>query len=342
MRTITYADAINEALRSEMRRDPRVIVTGEDVAGGATLPGFERADAWGGVFGVTRGLVGEFGRERVIDTPISESAFIGCAVGAAARGYRTVTELQFLDFMGVCLDQVINQAAKLHYARGSTSSGIPVVVRAMIGAGSRAGATQSQSHYSTLAHFPGLKVVAPSTPADAMGLMLSAIRDQDPVFFLEHKGLYERRGEVEDDPTPVPIGQARVHRAGSDVTVVAIARMVHVAAEAAQELSRRGVEAEVIDLRTVAPLDFAAIADSVAKTGRLVVVDEDTPRCSVASDVVALVSSRCFDALRSAPRLVTAPHSPVPFAPALEDAYLPNPRDVVAAALATVESVSLA
>ncbi len=336
MRNLSFADAINEALRLEMARDPRVLVTGEDVSGGATIPGFDRADAWGGVFGVTRGLVAEFGRDRVIDTPISESAYIGAAIGAAARGFRTVTELQFLDFMGVCLDQIINQAAKLHYARGSDSAGIPIVIRAMIGAGSRAGSTQSQSHYSSVAHFPGLKVVTPATPADAKGLMIAAIRDQDPVLFLENKALYESKGPVPEGDDPVPIGSARVAREGRDVTVVTIARMLQVAEKAAAELAERGVEAEIVDVRTIAPLDLPTILASVERTGRLVVVDEDTPRCSVASDIVALVSGRAFDRLTAAPRMVTAPHTPVPFAPVLEDAYIPGPDDVVRAVLATV------
>lgn len=332
-RVLTFADAINEAISEEMARDPRVIVTGEDVSGGATVRGFDTADAWGGVFGVTRGLVTTYGRQRVIDTPISESAFIGCAIGAATAGYRTVTELQFLDFMGVCLDQIINQAAKLTYVRGGEGGGVPVVIRAMIGGGSRAGATQSQSHYSSVAHFPGLKVVVPSNPHDAKGLMIAAIRDDDPVIFLENKALYETRGEVTDEP--VTIGRARTCREGRDVTIVAVARMVPVAMKAAGELATaHGVDAEVIDLRTVAPLDLPAVLDSVRRTGRLVVVDEDTPRCSVASDVVGLVASRAFDALRAAPAMVTPPHVPVPFAPVLEDAYLPDTADVVKAALA--------
>lgn len=335
MKTLSFADAINEALRLEMTRDPRVLVTGEDVSGGATIPGFERADAWGGVFGVTRGLVAEFGRDRVIDTPISESAFIGAAIGAAAAGYRTVTELQFLDFMGVCLDQIINQAAKLRYARGDRAPGVPIVIRAMIGAGSRAGSTQSQSHYSSVAHFPGLKVVVPATPADAKGLMIAAIRDEDPVLFLENKALYETKGPVPEGDEPVPIGRARVAREGGDVTIVTIARMLSVAEKAAKELSERGIEAEIIDVRTVAPLDLTTILESVERTGRLVVVDEDTPRCSVASDIVALVSSRAFDRLTAAPRMVTPPHTPVPFAPVLEDAYIPSPERVVEAVLAT-------
>jgi len=334
MSTMTYRDAINAALAEEMARDPRVLVTGEDVAGGASVEGFERVGAWGGVFGVTHGLVERFGRDRVIDTPISESAYIGCAVGAAGYGYRTVAELQFLDFMGVCLDQIVNQAAKLTYVRGGTGPGLPIVIRAMIGAGVRSAAQQGQSPYSTLAHFPGLKVVTPFTPADAKGLMLAAIRDADPVIFLEHKLLFDTTGEVPDGDAPVPIGRAAVRRAGADVTIVAIARMVSVALDAATELVGRGVDAEVLDLRTIAPLDLPAVLASVRRTGRLVVVDEDTPRCSVASDLVALVCSRAFDALRAAPAMVSPPHIPLPFAPALEDAYLPGVRDVVDAVTA--------
>jgi pyruvate dehydrogenase E1 component beta subunit len=331
VRKISYADAINEALREEMRRDPKVLVTGEDVAGGASIRGFERTDAWGGVFGVTRDLVSEFGRERVIDTPISESAYLGAAIGAATQGYRTVTEIQFLDFIGVCLDQVVNQAAKLHYARGGTGDGIPIVIRAMIGAGSRAGVTQSQSFYSAMAHFPGVKVVTPSNPADAKGLMTAAIRDQDPVFFMEHKGLYEGLGEVPEGEHVVPLGRANVVREGKDVTVVAIARMVGMAERAAAQLAVDGIDVELIDPRTIAPLDYRTIAASVAKTGRLVVVDEDTPRCSVASDIVGLVASRDFGSLKAAPAMVTGPHTPVPAAPDLEDAFIPTANQIIRA-----------
>jgi pyruvate dehydrogenase E1 component beta subunit len=334
---LTYRDAINRALDEEMRRDEKILVTGEDVSGGATIDGFDRADAWGGVFGVTRDLVAKYGRSRVIDTPISESAFIGCAIGASAYGYRTVTELQFLDFMGVCLDQIANQAAKLHYAQGSKGTGFPLVIRAMIGAGVRSGSQQAQSLYSVVAHFPGLKVVTPATPADAYGLMKSAIRDDDPVIFLENKGLYETSGEVPDDTDfIVPIGRAEVVREGDDVTVVSIARMRTIASEAADDLARRGASVEVIDVRTVAPLDYEAIARSVRKTGRLVVVDEDTPRCSVASDILGLIASREFSSLKAAPQMVTAPHTPVPFAPQLEDFYIPDAAQVVAAARAVL------
>jgi acetoin:2,6-dichlorophenolindophenol oxidoreductase subunit beta len=336
MSVMTYRDAINAALVQEMTSDPRVLVTGEDVAGGATVEGFDRAGSWGGVFGVTQGLAERFGRDRVIDTPVSESAYIGCAIGAAAYGYRTVTELQFLDFMGVCLDQIVNQAAKLTYVQGGTGGGLPIVIRAMIGAGVRSAAQQGQSPYSVLAHFPGLKVVAPATPADAKGLMIAAIRDADPVIFLEHKFLYDTAGPVPDGDAGVPIGRAAISRPGADVTIVAIARMVPVALAAADELAGRGIDAEVLDLRTIAPLDLPAVLASVRKTGRLVVVDEDTPRCSVASDVVALACSRAFSALKAAPAMVTPPHVPLPFAPVLEDAYLPGVRDVVGAVTALV------
>lgn len=334
---LTFRDAINRALDEEMARDEKILITGEDVSGGATIDGFDRADAWGGVFGVTRDLVAKYGRSRVIDTPISESAFIGCAIGASAYGYRTVTELQFLDFMGVCLDQIANQAAKLHYAQGSKGKGFPLVIRAMIGAGVRSGSQQAQSLYSVVAHFPGLKVVTPATPADAYGLMKSAIRDDDPVIFLENKGLYETSGEVPDDTDfIVPIGRADVVREGEDVTIVSIARMRIMAMEAAEDLARRGASAEVIDVRTVAPLDYEAIARSVRKTGRLVVVDEDTPRCSVASDILGLIASREFSSLKAAPQMVTAPHTPVPFAPQLEDFYIPDAAQIVTAARAVL------
>lgn len=335
-RTITFREAINEAMRLEMRRDPTVILMGEDVAGGPTLPHMEgeNKEAWGGVLGVSKGLATEFGWDRVRDTPISESAFIGAAVGAASTGLRPIAELMFVDFFGVCFDQIFNQAAKLRYMFGGKAQ-VPMVVRSMIGGGFRAAAQHSQCLYSIFAHIPGLKTVVPSTPYDAKGLLISAIRDNDPIMFFEHKLLYDMEGEVPEDYYTVPLGVADVKREGNDLTIVALARMVHLALGAAEKLAGDGVDVEVVDLRTISPMDEDAILNSVKKTHRLVVVDEDNPRCSVATDVVALAADQAFDYLDAPPKMITAPHTPVPFSPALEDVYLPSVDTIVS----TVQSL---
>jgi pyruvate dehydrogenase E1 component beta subunit len=329
-RTLTFREAINEAIRLEMRRDPTVILLGEDVAGGATVPHLEAAgeDAWGGPMGVTKGLVKEFGRKRVLDTPISESAFIGAAVGAAATGLRPIAEMMFVDFFGVCMDQIYNQGAKMRYMFGGKAQ-VPMVILSMIGAGLRAAGQHSGCHYSVFAHMPGLKTVVPSTPYDAKGLLISAIRDPDPVIFFEHKFLFGLNGEVPEGDYTVPLGVADIKRPGKDVTVVAMGRMVHIALEAAEKLSKDRTDLEVIDLRTLSPLDSKTVLESVRKTHRLVVVDEDNPRCSMACDIIALVSTRAFDDLDAPPRMVTAPHTPVPFSPPLEDYYIPSVEKVV-------------
>ncbi len=335
-RQLSYREAINEALRLEMRRDPTVILMGEDVTGASQSSDPAHLDAWGGVLGVTKGLVHEFGRERVRDTPITESAFVGAGVGAAATGLRPVVELMFIGFLGVCLDQITNQAAKMRYMFGGKAR-IPLVIRTMIGAGLRAAAQHSDSMYSTFVHFPGLKVVAPATPADAKGLLAAAIRDDDPVIFCENKMLYDVKGEVPEGEYVIPLGQAEVKRQGSDVTIVAISRMVYVALEAAETLAREGISAEVVDPRTLSPLDEDTLLESIRKTGRLVVVDEDNPRCSVATDIASLAATRALDYMNAPVRLVTAPHTPVPFSPALEDFYVPRPDRVVEAARSTVK-----
>jgi acetoin:2,6-dichlorophenolindophenol oxidoreductase subunit beta len=334
-RTLTFREAVNEALVVEMERDPDVLLMGEDVAGGATVPGFDQEDAWGGVLGVTKGLVQRFGRERVLDTPISESGYIGAAVGAAATGLRPVAELMFVDFFGVCMDQIFNQGAKLRYMFGGKAR-VPMVIRTMIGAGFRAAGQHSGCHYSVFTHMPGLKTVVPSTPADAKGLLAASIRDDDPVLFFEHKLLYDVSGEVPEGEYVVELGRADVKREGDRATVVAIGRMVHLALEAAETLAAGGTEVEVVDPRTLSPLDDEAILASVRKTGRLVVVDEDNPRCSMATDIAALVASQAFDHLDAPPQLVTAPHTPVPFSPVLEDFYIPTPERIAQAVQATL------
>jgi acetoin:2,6-dichlorophenolindophenol oxidoreductase subunit beta len=324
-RTISYREAINEALAQEMERDERVIVMGEDNAGGAGSPGDE--DAWGGVLGVTKGLYHRF-PGRVLDTPISESAFIGAAIGAATAGMRPVAELMFIDFMGVCFDQIFNQAAKFRYMFGGKAV-TPVVIRTMYGAGLRAAAQHSQALYPVFTHIPGLKVAVPSSPYEAKGLLTQAIRDDDPVIFCEHKALYDTTGEVPEEQYVIPFGEANVVRDGGDVTVVAIGRMVSVALAAADELAGASIQCEVIDPRTTSPLDTETILESVESTGRLVVVDEATPRCNLATDISATVAQQAFGALRAPIEMVTAPHTPVPFAGNLEDLYIPDAQRVV-------------
>ncbi len=330
-RTLTFREAINEAMRLEMRRDPTVILMGEDVAGGAATHLEEQnEEAWGGDLGVTKGLVQEFGRSRVRDTPISESAFIGAAVGAASTGLRPITELMFVGFLGVCLDQIYNQGGKLRYMFGGKAE-VPVVIRTLIGAGFRAAAQHSQCLYSVFTHLPGLKTVVPSTPYNAKGLLAAAVRDNDPVIYFEHIAMLDTSGPVPEGEYLVPIGKAEIAKPGKDATVVAIGRMRLFAMQAAEELAKDGIDVEVVDPQSLSPLDESTILESVKKTHRLVVVDEDNPRCSVANDIVTLAAQQAFGYLDSAPRTVTAPHTPVPFSPVLEDAYIPSPAKIATA-----------
>lgn len=330
----SYRQAINEALRDEMRRDPTVFVIGEDIVGGTGAPGDQ--DAWGGVLGVTKGLAPEFGAERVIDTPISEMAYIGAAAGAAATGTRPVAELMFVDFMGTCFDQVLNQAAKFRYMFGGKAK-TPMVIRTMYGAGLSAAAQHSQCLYPIFTHVPGIKVVIPSSPFDAKGLLTQAIRDDDPVIFFEHKFLYDDKGEVPDEPYTIPFGDASLTREGDDVTVVALGRMVKLANEAADQLADQDIHCTVLDPRTTSPLDEEAILTSVRRTGRLVVVDEASPRCNIGTDISALVAEQAFDALKGPIRLVSPPHTPVPFSPALEAHYIPSVERIRDTARSLVE-----
>ncbi len=324
----TYRQAINEALRQEMERDPRVILMGEDVAGGMGSPGED--DAWGGPLGVTKGLMPRFGRERVLDTPITESAFIGAAVGAAVTGLRPVAELMFVDFFGVCFDQIFNQAAKFRYMFGGKAK-TPLVIRTMYGAGFRAASQHSQCLYSIFTHIPGLKVALPSNAYDAKGLLIQAIRDDDPVIFFEHKAMYDEEAEVPDEPYTIPFGEAAVTREGDDVTIIAMGRMVNFANQVADKLAKEKIGVTVVDIRTTSPLDTETILDTAAETGRVVVVDESHPRCSVASDIAALIAQEAFEHLKAPVKMVTAPHAPVPFSPALEDLYIPSPQKIEAA-----------
>jgi pyruvate dehydrogenase E1 component beta subunit len=332
-RQISYREAIREALAQEMERDSSVIVLGLDNAGGHGSPGV--LDAWGGVLGVTKGLYGKFGEERVLDTPISESAYIGAAIGASTQGLRPVVELMFVDFYGVCFDQILNQAAKFRYMFGGKAAA-PVVIRTVYGAGCNAAAQHSQSLYPVFTHVPGIKVVLPSTPYDAKGLLIQAIRDNDPVIFLEHKMLYGIKGEVPEESYAIPFGKAKIVRTGKDVTIVAFGAMVHTAVKAAAALAKSGIEVEIIDPRTTSPLDKDAILTSVKKTGKLVVVDEASPRCNMATDISALVAQEAFDVLTAPIVMVSPPHTPAPFAANLEKLYLPDAAKIEAAVLSVV------
>ncbi len=324
----SYRQAFNEAIRQEMERDERVIVMGEDISGGMGAPGED--DAWGGVLGVTKGLMPQFGRERVLDTPISESAFIGCAAGAAATGLRPVAELMFVDFMGVCFDQIFNQAAKFRYMFGGKAV-TPLVIRTMYGAGFRAASQHSQCLYPLFTHIPGLKVALPSNAYEAKGLMTQAIRDDDPVVIFEHKAMYDEEMEVPDEAYGIPFGEANVTREGDDVTLVAFGRMVNLANDAADSLKASGITCTVVDPRTTSPLDTETILETVSETGRLVVIDEAHPRCNMATDISALVSQEIFSDLKAPVKMVTSPHCPVPFSPALEDLYIPSTAKIEAA-----------
>ena len=324
----SFRQAINEALRQEMERDPTVILMGEDVAGGMGAPGED--DAWGGPLGVTKGLMPIFGRDRVLDTPISEGAFIGAAAGAAATGLRPVAELMFIDFFGVCLDQIYNQAGKFRYMFGGKAV-TPLVVRTMFGAGFRAASQHSQCLYPVLTHMPGLKVVIPSSPYEAKGLLTQSIRDDDPVVFFEHKMMYDDEEDVPDEPYTIPFGEANLTREGDDVTIVAIGRMVQLANQVADKLEKEGISCTVCDPRTTSPMDSDTILECAEETGRVVVVDEASPRCNVGTDVSALITENAFGAMKAPIKIVSPPHTPVPFSPELEDLYIPSADKIEAA-----------
>ncbi len=328
-REITVAAAINEALRIALATDPDVVLMGEDVAGGGTREAEGTAEA-GGIMGTTHGLVTQFGNERVLDTPISEMGMLGTAVGAALTGLRPIVELMFIDFIGVCLDPLLNQASKLRYMFGGKAR-VPLTVRTVTGAGMQSAAQHSQSLYWITAGIPGLKTVIPSNAYDAKGLLLASIRSDDPVVFCEPKGVLFDSCDVPEEDYVVPIGKAAISREGSDVTLVGMGATVKMALAAAEALAGDGTSAEVIDLRSLAPLDEQTVLTSLEKTGRLVVVDEATPRCGIASDIACLCVTKGFDFLDAPVACVTAPHTPVPFSAILEQAYMPSPDKIVAA-----------
>ncbi|SFR00352.1 alpha-ketoacid dehydrogenase subunit beta [Desulfoscipio geothermicus] len=318
MQEMTYSQAINAALREEMKRDNTVYLLGEDVG------------VFGGCFGVTTGLIQEFGPERVLDTPISETAIVGSAVGAAAAGLRPVPEIMFMDFMTVCLDEFFNQAAKMRYMFGGKAK-VPITLRTVCGAGLGAAAQHSQSLEAWFTHMPGVKVVMPSTPADAKGLLVSSIRDDNPVIFIEHKMLYGVSGEVPEGEYAIPLGQADIKREGKDVTVVATSLMVHRALAAAETLAAEGVELEVVDPRTLMPFDKETVLKSVEKTGRLVIVHEAVKTGGFGGEIAAIVAEEGFDSLDAPIKRVAAPFAPVPFSPPLEAAYVPGEEKIIEA-----------
>jgi len=318
MPEVRYVKAITEALAEEMARDERVILLGEDVG------------APGGAFGATRGLYQRFGKERVRDTPISETAIVGAAVGAAATGLRPVVEVMFMDFIGTCWDQVVNQMAKMRYMFGGQIR-LPLVLRTHTGAGLNAGPQHSGSLEAWAVHVPGLKVVMPSTPADVKGLLKAAIRDDNPVVFVENKTLYAMKGEVPAGEHLVPLGRAEIKRPGTDVTVVGLSRMVPEALKAADLLAREGASVEVLDPRTVSPLDRDTFLASVAKTGRLVIAHEAWGPCGVGAEMAAIVAEARLGLLKAPVRRVTPPFTPVPFSPPMEGFWLPDAARIAAA-----------
>src|SRR5215475_12068794 len=319
-RELTYGEAIKEALAEELRRDPTVFILGEDIAEAGTT------------FKVLAGLVDEFGPERVLDTPISEPGFTGLAVGAAMTGMRPVVDIMFGDFSGLIMDQVANQAAKIHYMSGGKLK-VPLVLRTTMGAGRRSAAQHSQSLHAWYSHIPGLKVVVPATPYDAKGLMKSAIRDDNPVVILEDKMMYKTvKGPVPAEEYTVPIGVADVKREGKDITLVATSSMVYVALDAAKLLAEIGISAEVIDPRTLVPLDKQAIVESVKKTSRAIVIDEGYEQYGVTAEFASVIADEAFYYLDAPVKRIGAMNVPVPFSPVLEDQTVPTPETVAAVA----------
>lgn len=316
MKLITYREAVREALQEEMRRDENVFLMGEDIA-----------DPFGGSFNVTLGLSTEFGTNRVRNTPIAEAVIAGATVGAAIAGLRPVSEIMYMDFTGCCFDAIVNQAAKIRYMSGGQVD-VPMVIRTQQGAGRSSAAQHAQSWEAIYAHIPGLKIVLPSTPYDVKGLLKTAIRDNDPVLFIEHKMLYGIKGEVPEEDYSIPFGQAKVVREGTDVTIVAYSRMVQMALDAAAKLEKDGISAEVIDLRTIVPLDKETIINSLKKTERLVIAQEAVERCGFAAELAAMAMEEAFDYLDAPVKRVAAKNTPVAFAPALEDFIIPNVNDI--------------
>lgn len=337
-RKITFMQAINEGLDLSMAKDDKVILLGEDIAGGTTVEHLEGESAWGGVFGVTKGLVEKYGYDRVIDTPISEMGYMGAAVGAAATGLRPVPELMFNDFIGFCFDTLLGQGSKMRYMFGGKAK-IPMTVRTNHGAGASAAAQHSGSYYGIFGSIPGIKVVVPSNPYDAKGLLISAIEDDNIVVFSEDKTIYGIKDEVPEEYYKVEIGKAKVKREGTDLTIVTVGKMLYVALDVAEELEKNDISVEVIDLITVAPWDQETILESVKKTGRLIVIDEANPHNNAATDIASVMGDRAFDYLDGPIKCVCAPNTPVPFASNLEALYLPSKERVLEEASELIEDL---
>lgn len=335
-----FMNAINEALDQAMEKDENVLLLGEDIAGGAGVAHLEEQneDAWGGVMGVTKGLMPKYGRERVIDTPISEMGYMAAAVGMAVTGLRPVPELMFNDFIGFAFDSILGQGSKMRYMFGGKAK-MPMTVRTMHGAGASAAAQHSGSYYGMFGSIPGVKVVVPATPYDAKGLLLSAIEDDNLVVFSEDKTLYGTKGEVPEEYYKIPIGEADVKREGEDLTIVTIGKMLFVGLEVAETLEKDNVSVEVIDLRTVAPWDQKTIIESVKKTGRLIIVDEANPHNNTATDIASVVSDKAFDYLDGPIKCVCAPNTPVPFAVNLEQLYIPDANKVLTEAAEIIDDL---
>lgn len=329
-RETTFMKAVNEALDQAMEKDDRVLILGEDISGGAQVAHLEEKneDAWGGVMGVTKGLGPKYGSKRVIDTPISEMGYMSAAVGMAVTGLRPVPELMFNDFIGFCFDAILGQGSKMRYMFGGKAK-VPMTVRTMHGAGVSAAAQHSGTYYGIFGSIPGVKVVVPATPYDAKGLLLASIEDDNLVIFSEDKSLYGMKGEVPEEYYTIPIGKAAVKREGTDLTIVTIGKMLFVAEEVAAVLEKDNISVEIIDLRTVAPWDQETVINSVKKTGRLIVIDESNPHNNTATDIASVVSDKAFDYLDGPIKCVTAPNTPVPFAPNLEKLYIPNAERVL-------------
>ena len=330
-RQIQYKDALIESLSQEMQRDPTVFLMGEDIAGGAGRAHLGIIEAWGGPFGLTKGLIQQFGPARVRDTPISEGGVLGTAIGAALTGFRPVVDLMYMDFVGVCFDQLISNAAKIRYMMGGQAK-VPLTIFTRFGAGTGNAAQHSSIYYGILSHIPGLKVIVPSDAYTLKGLLISAIRDDDPVIVCNDKKLLKVSSKVPEQPYTLPIGQCRISLEGKDLTLVGIGHTTQLCLEAARILQNLGIDPEVVDILSLSPLDKNTILQSVRKTNRLIIVDEDTPRCSIATDIAAIVADEAFDFLDAPIKRVTAPHTPVPYSKPLEDQYLPSSEKIVGTA----------
>jgi len=317
MRELTYVEALNEALREEMRRDERVFIVGEEVG-----------PNWEGAFKVSKGLAKEFGTERVRDTPISESCIVGVAIGAAITGMKPVAEIMFGDLVGLAMDQIANQAAKIHYMFGGKLK-VPMVIRTPFGGGVSFAAHHSQSLEAWFMHTPGLKVAVPSTAYDAKGLLKTAMRGDDPVMFCEHKICYTTKSLIPDEEYLIPFGKADIKREGEDITIVATFWMVHQALKAAEQLAKKGIEAEIIDPRTLVPLDKETIIGSVKKTSRLIIVEEDCKTCGIGAEIAAIVAEEAFDYLESPIKRIAEPDTPIPFSPVLESYVIPDEKVIM-------------